>query len=225
MKLSKTLATVAVAGALTIAGLSAATLVGGYERANASPAGWSGDSPHGKKMCKRGKHGHHGAKGAHHKGPRDLATRLSVMETEIGIRADQLDDWRDFSDALQATMKPPFKGHSAPGKTVESTPQKPFSLAEGFANRAIERGTEAEKLKEAIAKLQTTLSPEQLEKVQVIEERFRTRMARHHGPRHGKHGKHGYKSHHGAKGGAEAPMAVPDKAAPDGDPSATDTDS
>lgn len=228
MKLSKTLATLSVAGALTIAGLSAATLVAGSERAQASPSGWSGDGSHGKKMCKRGKHGAHGHHRKGHyrhsahsgKGPNHLAKRLSVMETEIGIRAEQLDDWRDFSDALQATMKPPFKRHGGPAKKTDSAAQEPFSLAEGFANRAIERGDDAEKLKAAIAQLKTTLTPEQLDKVKTIEDRFRTRMAKHHGPRHGKHG---HKRGHGAPSKTEAPKAAPGAGPSENAPGAEDT--
>jgi hypothetical protein len=52
----------------------------------------------------------------------------------------------------------------------------------------MERANEAEKLKTAVAKLRTTLSAEQLEKVSQIEDRFRARMARHHGWKHGTRG-------------------------------------
>jgi hypothetical protein len=208
MKLTKTLAAVAVAGALSVAGLTAVTLATGTERAWAYPESHGDD--HRGKMCERGKHGKHGHHRQGPKGPDRLAERLSTMETQIGIRTDQLDDWRDFTDALQATMKPPLMRPGGPGKMTAGETPPPFSLAEGLADRTIERAEEAEKLKSAVAKLRSTLTPEQLEKVTQIETQFRERMARHHGWKHGKRG-------HGAKPPAAAPDKAPASEAPDED--------
>lgn len=202
MKLPSKIAPIVVVAVLSVAGLTAVTTAYG------DSGRWDGGPHHGKHMCDRHGHGKHGKHGRDY-----LAKKLSVMETEIGIRANQLDAWRDFTDALLATMSPPMgppPAMTAPGEKAE-----PFSLAESFADRAIDRAKSAEDLKKAIATLRTTLTQEQLDKVQAIEARIRARFARHHGPHGpGPHGP-GPKSM-GPQGGPPAPADTPDNSGDNG---------
>jgi hypothetical protein len=143
---------------LGLAGLAIMTSAWG------SPSGgMHGPRHHGKwARCDAGPHGHgfrHGRHGSGH-----LAQRLSVMETEIGIRADQIDAWRDFTDAALAAMKRP----SFP----DATDKAPFALARSMADQTIARAKSAEALLKAIDALKAKLTPEQLNKVADIEARF-----------------------------------------------------
>jgi len=138
--------------------------------ANQGPMPWPG--PHAPM-----RHGPEGF-GSHRRGPPPemLPARLSALETRIGVRAEQLDAWRDYTSALQAVLAPPQFDHG-PGAQSGPRPEAagpnapgdnqarrdPFAFQERLADDVTARAASAAKLKDAIAALRTKLTPQQLE--------------------------------------------------------------
>lgn len=175
------------------------------DRLDAGATPWRGRHG-GMSQCERPRGGpgfmHHKHGG---RGPDNFAQKLSVMETEIGIRANQLDAWRNFTDALLATMERPSRPMGPAAGQGTERKSEPFALAQNFADHAIARAKSAEDLKKAIETLRTTLTPEQLDKVTAIEAKF----GGHRGPRSFD------QPHPGADSGPDAPDANDAPDAPD----------
>lgn len=94
--------------------------------------------------------------------PLGYARALAGAETAIGIRADQLDAWRDLTDALQASLPPPPRPAAGAARTGEAAP---FAAVDTLAGRLQEQGRTGERLARAITALKARLTPEQLDRV------------------------------------------------------------
>ena len=91
-----------------------------------------------------------------------MTKRLAALAIEIGIRQDQLEVWRNFTDALLAATQPP-RPPAAAGVT------EAFAIPAVIAADVAERGKRAETLMTAVNKLGSTLTPDQLERAKRAE--------------------------------------------------------
>lgn len=102
--------------------------------------------------------------GPPHPDPLRLASNLAAAETVIGVRTDQLDVWRAFTDALQAVLIPP-----PPPSRVAQEPPQAFALSSQIAVRGKAMGDAAAKLASAIDALKGRLDADQLERLARLE--------------------------------------------------------
>ncbi|MCX5580606.1 hypothetical protein [Kaistia terrae] len=200
--MKRTLAALAI---LSLASVSAVAVAPAFAKSEASAEAstQSGDrgemkrGPHGGKHA--GKHEGRGQMRGHGPhGPRGermqmwLAQNLNAAETLIGIRADQHDAWRDYTNALLAMFQPPARpAPPAAGAAPEAKPApQAFAREERLVQRATERAAKAAELSKAIDALKAKLTPEQLEKLAQADLRFGPPMGprghgRDRGPGHG----------------------------------------
>lgn len=97
-----------------------------------------------------------------------LATALAAQEVMIGIRSDQKDAWRAYTDALLA-MLPDGQKIASLRATAREDPKGPpaFMRAEQFADVLASYAPKAEALKKAISELRTRLTPAQLDAARI----------------------------------------------------------
>lgn len=107
----------------------------------------------------------------------ELASKLSALETLIGIHSAQLDAWRDYTSALTDFFAPPEHGPMGPPPADGAKPAdanngaaKPQLLfGEEAANHALDRAAKARILKDKATALHNVLTPDQFAKLEEAE--------------------------------------------------------
>lgn len=95
-----------------------------------------------------------------------LAGMLAAMESGVGVRASQIDAWRQYADAVQAVLPPPPPPPPGPASGAA------FARSAAIAADLVDKAKKAEALLAAIENLRKTLTPEQLERAKLLEPHF-----------------------------------------------------
>ncbi|MFG1464373.1 hypothetical protein V5F77_15895 [Xanthobacter sp. DSM 24535] len=85
------------------------------------------------------------------------AASLSAMETYLGIRADQFDAWRAYTNAVMALLQLPRPPQDEPKPAA-------FDRAEAIATRIADQGTKAQAVLTALSALKAKLTDEQMQR-------------------------------------------------------------
>ncbi|MGY5810893.1 hypothetical protein ACXHXG_24750 [Rhizobium sp. LEGMi198b] len=107
----------------------------------------------------------------------ELASRLSAMETLIGIHVAQLDAWRDYTAALTDLLDVPEQMPPKPVSETETKPSAPDAgssksselFGEEIADHMLDRAAKARVLKDKAAALRSVLTTYQLKKLEDAE--------------------------------------------------------
>ncbi|AVA24976.1 hypothetical protein NXC24_PC00531 (plasmid) [Rhizobium sp. NXC24] len=107
----------------------------------------------------------------------ELASRLSAMETLIGIHVAQLDAWRDYTAALTDLLDVPEQMPPKPVSETETKPSTPDAgsskpselFGEEIADHMLDRAAKARVLKDKAAALRSVLTAYQLKKLEDAE--------------------------------------------------------
>ncbi|OYX11120.1 MAG: hypothetical protein B7Z15_12400 [Rhizobiales bacterium 32-66-8] len=100
---------------------------------------------------------------------------LSAQETALGIRTDQMDAWRSYTTALIALLPSGERLGRWTDETKRAEAQA-FDLAQDIAGAAIERAEKARALQDAVSRLKTALTPEQMSLAKQMQEKLVERI-------------------------------------------------
>ncbi|BCP51386.1 hypothetical protein K32_00030 [Kaistia sp. 32K] len=172
--MKRTLAALAIA---TLASVSVAAIAPAFAQPDSATTGDRGDM----RRQHDGKHWGHGARSERIQ--MRIAQHLNTVETLIGIRADQQDAWRDYTNAVLAMFQRPARPDASADEAKDAA-KAPFAREERLIAITTERAAKAADLQKAIDALKAKLSQEQLQKLADAQLRFGPPM-RGHGRDHG----------------------------------------